>query len=586
MNCAWKPRRVAAITVANRVALEAKTSIGQIVGYCVRFEDNTSDMTKIKYMTDGMLLREALLDEYLLAYNVIILDEAHERTIHTDVLFGIVKAAQKQRAAKLGLRPLKVIVMSATMDVDHFCQYFDNAPAVYLEGRQYPVEINHAIEPQDDYIFSSLVTIFQIHKEAPPNHDILVFLTGQEEIESMTANIRAIQKDELCVGPNIRVFPLYAALCSNKQMEIFQPCNPNTRKIILSTNIAETSVTISGIKYVIDSGMVKQKIHHPATGLDILKVLNISQAQAWQRTGRAGRESEGFCYRIYTKEEYDGMLPNSVPEILRSNLSSVILQLLALKVNLLKFDFLDKPPTELIFEGLDLLKLLEAIDDVKDPNLTDLGKQMSLFPLDPRYSKILISAKTFGCIEEVLTIIAILSGETIFVNNVAKREEAAAARAKFSSSSGDLITLLNVFRAYNSVSSKHAWCYENFLISRNLEYASKVRKQLADICQKCNMQLTTCGEDVDRVKKCFISGFFMNLAELQRDRKYVTVGKRQIVSIHPSSVLSGTYPQLILFTELVQTNKCYMRYVTPVDPQWVEEISPKGYKCVNISEVD
>lgn len=280
------------------------------------------------------------------------------------------------------------------------------------------------------------------------------------------------------------------------------------------------------------------------------------------------------------------MVKNSVPELLRSNLSSVILQLLALKVNALTFDFLDTPPRDLILEGFEQLKQLGAIDNFDNPQLTPLGKQMSLFPLDPRFSKVILASSKYNCVEEVLSIVAVLSGESIFVNNIAKREEAAAAREKFSSSAGDLCTLLKIFREYNSIPTKHAWCYENFFNSRNLEYALKVRKQLAEICRKCDMQITSCGQDLDAVRKCFVNGFFMNMAELQKDKKYLTVGSRQLVHIHPSSVLAGSLPQLVLFTELVQTGKCYMRFVTPLDPLWAEEIAPKGITITSLSQVD
>ncbi|KAK9509920.1 hypothetical protein O3M35_004807 [Rhynocoris fuscipes] len=581
-----QPRRVAAITVAQRVAQELGCGLGDEVGYCVRFEDTTSQRTKIKYLTDGMLLREAMIDPSLKAYSFIILDEAHERTIHTDILFGIVKDAQKKRVST-NLKPLKIIVMSATMDVDHFSKYFDDAPVVYIEGRQYPVEVRYTIEPQDDYNFTCLVTIFQIHKEEPPKHDILVFLTGQEEIEAMTARVRAIAKDPHCPGPSLKVYPLYAALAASKQLEVFHPSSQNTRRVIISTNIAETSVTISGIRFVIDSGMVKQKMHHSSTGLDVLKVQRISQAQAWQRTGRAGREASGVCYRAYTKADFDSMSKTSTPEILRSNLSNVILQLLVLKINCATFDFLDKPPKDLIVEGIEQLRLLGAINMVDDiPHLTALGKDMALFPLDPKFSKIILSANEYGCLEEVLSIIAILSGESVFVNNLVKREEAAAAKSKFASSYGDHVTLLNIYRGYNSTTTKQAWCYENYLSSRNLEYATKVRKQLGDICRKCNIPMSTCGQNFDKIRQCLITGFFMNLAELQRDKKYLTIGTRQTVTIHPSSVLHGSLPHLVLYTELVQTGKCFMRYVTPVDPEWVQRISPVNLKLCDIKTIE
>ncbi|KAK7870441.1 hypothetical protein R5R35_000729 [Gryllus longicercus] len=568
-----QPRRVAAITLSSRVAEEMDCKQGELVGYTVRFEDVTSSHTKLKYLTDGMLLREAMLDNLLMAYSIIVLDEAHERTVHTDVLFGIVKQAQAVRRMKK-LAPLKIIVMSATMDVDHFSNYFNHAPVVYLGGRQYPVKVLHAKHNQEDYVFSSLVTIFQIHKEAPPNHDILVFLTGQEEIEAMANSIRQIALELDGKAPQLKVYPLYSSLPSQQQLDVFRPTPVGMRKVILSTNVAETSVTISGIKYVIDSGMVKARSHHPGTGLDMLKVQKISQAQAWQRTGRAGRESSGFCYRVYTKQEFDSLLKNSIPEIQRCNLTSVVLQLLALGINTLEFDFIDKPPREAIVCALEQLKYLGAIETVDNPGLTKLGMKMAQFPLDPRFSKILLSANEYNCVEEILSIVSLLSGESIFFIPPNKKDKALAARQKFVSPAGDHITLLNIYRQYSSLTVKKQWCQENFLNWRNLHYASEVRTQLQELCRRCNIPMSSCGQDYDQVQKCLITGLFMNIAEIQRERQYMTVGSRQIVSIHPSSTLFGSQPPCVLFTEVVQTGRCYMRQLSRIEPDWVMDIVP------------
>nr|CAI5821645.1 unnamed protein product [Callosobruchus analis]CAI5832140.1 unnamed protein product [Callosobruchus analis] len=318
-----QPRRVAAISIATRVAAEIEMQVGELVGYSVRFHDETSKKTKIKFLTDGMLLREAMFDRLLMEYNVIILDEAHERTIHTDVLFGIVKKAQKVREDR------NIIIMSATMDVDHFSKYFNNCQAVYIEGRTYPVSLHYTIKPHDDYEAACVATFFKIHKDAPPD-DVLIFLTGQEEIETCANRIRTLSKQPDVIGPPLKIYTLYAAQSNSQQMSVFQPSPANTRKVIISTNIAETSVTISGIKYVIDSGMVKVRTFHPTTGLEMLKVQKISQEQAWQRTGRAGRDSEGHCYRLYTRSQFELMRKTTVPEIQRANLCTVSLQLLSL----------------------------------------------------------------------------------------------------------------------------------------------------------------------------------------------------------------------------------------------------------------
>ncbi|KDR10772.1 hypothetical protein L798_15339, partial [Zootermopsis nevadensis] len=568
-----QPRRVAAITLAQRVSQEMNSDLGATVGYSVRFEDVTSERTKLKYLTDGMLLREAMLDVLLMSYSIIVLDEAHERTVHTDVLFGIVKQAQALRKEK-HLKPLKIVVMSATMDVDHFSDYFGNARILYLEGRQHPIQVFHAVQTQDDYVFSCLVTIFQIHRDAPANHDILVFLTGQEEIEAMAHSIRLIAKDLEGTYPCLKVYPLYSSLPSHQQLDVFRSTPQGARKVVLSTNIAETSVTISGIKYVIDSGMVKVRTHHPGTGLDILKVQRISQAQAWQRAGRAGRESSGFCYRVYTRQEFNTMLKNSIPEIQRCNLTNVVLQLLALKIDTLTFDFMDMPPRESVNGALWQLKQLGAIDTAEGTKLTKLGHRMALLPLDPRFSKILLSAEVYGCLEEILSIVALLSSESVFIIPPSKREQAVVAHGKFVSSSGDHITLLNIYRSFSTVTQKKQWCHENFLNVRNLQYASEVRSQLAELCQRCKLRISSCGQNMDQVRKCLVTGLFMNIAELQRERQYLTVESRQTVAIHPSSVLYGSQPHCVLFTEVVQTGRCYLRQVTEVDPEWLSDIVP------------
>ncbi|KOB68013.1 putative mrna splicing factor atp-dependent rna helicase [Operophtera brumata] len=276
-----QPRRVAAITIALRVANEMNCEIGTIVGYSVRFEDVTSQRTKVKYLTDGMLLREAIVDPLLKRYSIIILDEAHERTVSTDVLFGIVKLAQKERNEKK-LNPLKIIIMSATMDVDSFRNYFDNCQVVYLEGRAHPVTIYHSKMKQEDYQYAAVCTIFQLHATTPADHDFLVFLTGQEEIETL---------------------------------QVWRDAPPGTRKIILSTNIAEASVTIPRIKCVIDTGVVKERTWCTTTGAERLRVVECAQAAGWQRAGRAGRTQAGAAYRLYTAREFTLRPHHNTPEI-------------------------------------------------------------------------------------------------------------------------------------------------------------------------------------------------------------------------------------------------------------------------------
>ncbi|KAK2146555.1 hypothetical protein LSH36_600g01084 [Paralvinella palmiformis] len=578
MIACTQPRRVAAITVAQRVAEEMGDQLGHTVGYCVRFEDCTGKDTKIKYMTDGMLLREAIHDPLLKRYSTVILDECHERTIHTDVLFGVVKKAQAERKER-GMILLKIIVMSATMDVDHFSNYFNKAPVLYIEGRQYTVKIMYTSEPQSDYVFSALAAVFQVHEESPPNEDILVFLTGQEEIESAVKSIKDIAKDLSQDSPPLIVCPMYAALPSNLQLRIFQHTPKGSRKVIVATNIAETSITIHGIKHVIDTGKVKAKVFNPFSGLDLLKVVNTSKAQAWQRSGRAGREAPGTCYRLYTESEYDQMRDNTLPEIQRCNLSSVILQLLALGIeDVLNFDFMDKPSKESLENAVNQLELLGAvIKDIK-PKLTPEGRKMADFPLEPRLAKVILAAKDHSCLEEILTIVSALSVDSVYHTPASKKDDAVAVRNKFMASEGDHLTLLNIYRAYKGVNCNKQWCHDNFLNGRNLRTAVDVKKQLKEICTRQQLPVESCGQDTTAIRKCLCAGFFMNAAELQKEGQYVTVSSRKPVSIHPSSSIFQCKPAYVIYNELIQTSKCYMRDLSVVDADWLYDVAPSYFR--------
>ncbi|XP_041482789.1 ATP-dependent RNA helicase DHX33-like [Lytechinus variegatus] len=577
MIAVTQPRRVAAISISTRVADEMGCELGTQVGYCVRFDDATSEQTKIKYMTDGMLLREAILDPRLSRYSIVVLDEAHERTVHTDVLFGVVKAAQQQRVN--GNRPLKIVVMSATMDVDHFSEYFNNAPVLYLQGRQHPIELMYSSSPQPDYLFSTLVTIFQIHQEQPVAEDMLVFLTGQEEIESVARSVREVALDLPQDVPGLVALPMYASLPPGQQLRVFQPAPAGKRKIILATNIAETSVTIPGIKHVIDTGRVKAKSYQAGTGLDLLKVQWVSQAQAWQRTGRAGREDSGTCWRMYTEDEFTKLNANTIPEIQRSNLANVVLQIMALGIkNVLTFDFMDPPPREALEAALKQLELLGAVNRERSLQLTPIGKEMSTYPLDPPMSKVIISAKDYGCLEEILTIVSVLSVESVLHSPMIKREKALAAWKKFYCSEGDHVTLLSIFRAYKAVKNKKEWCKVNFINHRNVKHAIEVRKQLRELCVRANLQLQSCGHDFTQIRKCLTQGLFMNSAELQCDGSYLTLDRKQTVAIHPSSCLFRCKPSYLLYSELVHTSKCYMRNVCVVDADWLYETAPAFFR--------
>lgn len=574
-----QPRRVAAITVAQRVAQERGSEPGQVVGHCVRFDDMTSEKTRIKYMTDGMLLREAILDPLLKRYSFVILDEAHERTIHTDVLFGVVKQAQKRRRLR-NLLPLKIIIMSATMDVDHFSKFFNKAPVLYLEGRQFPVQVYYSRQPQSDYVFAAVVALFQIHREEPADQHVLIFLTGQEEIDSVVRTIHEIAKGMVGDVPPLAVSPLYAALPSHLQLRAFNPAPKGTRKVIVATNIAETSITIHGINFVIDTGVVKAKIFTPRSGLDLLKVVKLSKAQALQRSGRAGREAAGTCYRLYTEEEFHNFPDNTVPEIQRCNLSSVALQLLAMGISdIVNFDFMDKPSTEFLIGALHQLHTLGAVVKEDTIKLTAIGKKMAAFPLDPKLSKTLLIALELQCLEEILTIVSMLSVDSVLFTPQSKREEALAVRQKFVSSDGDHITLLNIFKAFRGVKGNKEWCRENFINGRNMSKAMDIRKQLRQICDSQAMTVKSCGLDTSIIRRCLAAGLFMNAAELQKEGDvYISLTTREPVHIHPSSALFRCKPACVVYNELVKTSKCYMRDLSVVDPDWLYEAAPAYFK--------
>merc|ERR1719266_1721454 len=566
-----QPRRVAAVSVAKRVAEEYGCIIGQDVGYTIRFEDCTSEKTIIKYMTDGFLLRECLIDPEMKNYSCIMLDEAHERSISTDVLFGLLKKATELR------KDLKVIVTSATLDSLKFSEYFKKAPIFSIPGRTFPVEILYSREPESDYLDASLMTIMQIHLNEPPG-DVLLFLTGQEEIDTACEVLFERMKSLGPEVPELIILPVYSALPSEMQSRIFDPAPPGSRKVVIATNIAETSITIDGIYYVIDPGFTKQKVYNSKTAMDALVVTPISQAEAKQRAGRAGRTGPGKTYRLFTERAYrDEMLPTPVPEIQRTNLADTVLKLKSMGINdLIGFDFMDAPPVEAMIHALELLHTLSALDD--EGLLTRLGRRMAEFPLEPNLSKMLIMSVNLQCSDEILTIVSMLSVQNVFYRPKEKQAMADQKKAKFNQAEGDHLTLLAVYNSWKNNKFSSAWCYENFVQMRTLKRCQDVRKQLLGIMDRHKLDVVSCNKAWQRVQKAICSGFFRNAAKKDPQEGYRTLVDSQIVSIHPSSSLFHRQPEWIVFHEVVQTTKEYMRECTAIDPKWLVEYAPAFFK--------
>nr|GMC47767.1 pre-mRNA-splicing factor ATP-dependent RNA helicase DEAH1-like isoform X1 [Ipomoea batatas] len=576
-----QPRRVAAMSVAARVSQEMGVKLGHEVGYSIRFEDCTSEKTLLKYMTDGMLLREFLGEPDLASYSVIMVDEAHERTLSTDILFGLVKDISRFRP------DLKLLISSATLDAEKFSDYFDSAPIFKIPGRRFPVEIHYTKAPEADYLDAAIVTALQIHVTQPPGDgDILVFLTGQEEIETAEEIIKHRVKGLGTKIAELIICPIYANLPTELQSKIFEPTPERARKVVLATNIAETSLTIDGIKYVIDPGFCKMKSYNPRTGMESLLVTPVSKASANQRAGRSGRTGPGKCFRLYTAYNYyNDLEDNTVPEIQRTNLANVVLSLKSLGIHdLLNFDFMDPPPAEALLKALELLFALSALNKLGE--LTKVGRRMAEFPLDPMLSKMIVASEKYKCSDEIITIAAMLSiGNSIFYRPKDKQVHADNARLNFHMGNvGDHIALMKVYNSWKETNFSTQWCYENYIQVRSMKRARDIRDQLEGLLERVEIELTSNLNDLEPIKKCITSGFFPHSAKLQKNGSYRTVKHPQTVHIHPSSGLAQVLPRWVVYHELVLTSKEYMRQVTELKPEWLVEIAPHYYQLKDVED--
>lgn len=589
---------MAATTVALRVAEEYGCDVGKEVGYSIRFEDVSSASTRIKFLTDGLLIREALVDPLLSRYSIIMVDEAHERSISTDILLGLLKKIVKRRPE------LRIIVSSATLQAEDFLSFFTRddgslqngqsqpkGSIISLEGRTHPIDILYLDSPTEDYVEKAIETIFAIHAKEDKG-DILVFLTGREEIEHA---VNAVAERSLQIKTetqSLLPLPLYAGLTTEQQMYVFEPAPENARKVIFSTNIAEASVTIDGIVYVVDSGFVKLRAYDPKTGIETLTATPVSKAAAAQRAGRSGRTKPGKCFRLYTEEAF-GKLPDAnVPEIQRSNLAPFILQLKALGIdNVLRFDYLTPPPAELVVKALELLYSLGALDDYA--KLTKpLGMQMAELAVEPMMAKTLLSAAKFECLSEILTIAAMTSlGGSVWVQDDGEKKQFESAKRKFAADEGDHLTLLNVYQIFVTKGRKEGrFCHDNYLNFKAMSRAISIRAQLKRYLERFgyNVDESLATSDTARIdpekkaeqiRRCLTTGYFAQAARMQADGTFRTVDGGTTLHAHPSSLMFNRKADWVIFHEVMETGtKTFIRDISKIDKNWLLEYAPDFYQ--------
>ncbi|CAJ0596886.1 unnamed protein product [Cylicocyclus nassatus] len=584
-----QPRRVAVVTLATRVAEEKETILGQDVGYTVRFDDVTDDRTKIKFMTDGILLRELLTDPLLSKYSVIMIDEAHERTCNSDILLGLLRKVLIVRS------DLRIIVSSATLDAELFRDFFelndsddhsrDTACIMSVEGRTHPVAIYHTKTAVPDYIKATVETVLDIHKKEIPG-DVLVFMTGQDEViqvcEMLSDGVERLRNVD-----KLWIVPCYGALSPREQLKAFDSTPHGTRKVVVATNIAEASVTIPGIAYVVDCGFVKLRAMNPDNGIETLMRLPISKSSAEQRAGRAGRIRPGKAYRLYPESQFEKLSDGTIPEIQRCHLAPIVLQLKALGIqNVHKFHYLSRPPSWSMINALELLYALGALDE-KSMLTNPLGLRMSEFPLPPMHSKCLLTSGDFGCSEEIASIIAMLQVQDVFVPPIRNRQRAEEIKRRFAAEEGDHIAYLNVYTMFVQNNRSRKWCGDHFLNYRGLCRADNVRQQLVRLLRRFGVPLvTTRGEPggATKIIRCLVSGFFSQAARYHYTGKYVTVKEEFPFNVYKGSVImyKKDYPKWVIFTEAMQDS---IRDISVIEPHWLYELAPHYYEFGTDNEV-
>ncbi|RNF08386.1 putative RNA helicase [Trypanosoma rangeli] len=567
-------------------------------------------------MTDGILLREIQADPELSHYRCLLLDEAHERTLHGDVLFGLLKDIVRKRK-----KPLNIVVMSATLNAEHFSKFWWNAPIGVVHGRSYPVTIFHTVEPQADYVEAAVSTILQIHEKEEAG-DVLCFLTGQEEIEDAKRILERRMKLMPSTLQDLVVLTLYSAMPYEQQLRVFEPPLPGKRRVIVATNIAETSITVEGIKYVVDSGVVKAKYFSSKTGMELLSEVDVSKAQATQRTGRAGRMTAGKCFRLYTAQAFESLAENTVPEIQRSSLISVVLQMKSLRIDrIMDFEFMDAPDPKAVVKAEETLMLLGALD--RHGHITRLGQRLVDFPIEPIAAIVLLAGKALGIERDATIAVAMTCTENLFVTSREAKDGADRCKAAFARSAGDHATLLSIYYAYKRVpkEQRKMWCESNALNQNQMLKAEDVMTQLAAILnehsdevllstflrrlpraedkdtafqrkrtrdsvnavvkedeesQHMNGQAlnTVKLRDFELLRRALCYGLSLNAAFFNaKIGNYQTVMGQQVVHLHPSSVLFAQRkkPALVVFNSVVRTTRQYIKDVSVVQEEWLRD---------------
>jgi len=564
-----QPRRLAARTVAERVAEELETPLGGAVGYKVRFSDHASDDTLVKVMTDGILLAELLDDRMLRRYDTLIIDEAHERSLNIDFILGYL-------AQLLPRRPdLKVIITSATIDPERFSRHFGDAPVIEVSGRTYPVEIRYrpiADEADSDQIQAISDAVDELR--AAGRGDVLVFLSGEREIrDTADALRRADQRDT-------EILPLYARLSAAEQHRVFQP-HPG-RRIVLATNVAETSLTVPGIRYVIDPGTARISRYSHRTKVQRLPIEPISRASANQRKGRCGRTADGICIRLYSEEDFESRPEFTDPEILRTNLASVILQMATLGLgDVASFPFIDPPDHRNVRDGVQLLEELGAFDpSVKDAGkrLTPLGRKLAQLPVDPRLARMVLEAERYGCVREVMVIAAALSIQDPRERPTDAQQAAAEKHGRFVDKDSDFLSYLNLWRylrkAQEELSSSQfrKLCRAEFLNYLRVREWQDVNSQLRQVARTFGIRSSSAPDDPDNIHRSLLAGLLSHIGLKDPERQEYQGARNARFAISPGSALFKKPPRWVMAAELVETSRLWGRVAARIEPEWAESL--------------